>query len=174
MQKLPHVPRLLWYGLGGLLVLAGGSEAIKRFTTPPSQPQTISTVAMCRSVTHLTTFVLRRNPTIAAQQRRFVFSSEVRTTNAAIVQQVARTVCELPARIPGQLYHCPPAGPNIIYSLEFFQQARRFPTITLPTWGCGNITGLGRRPRLASATIWVILGQAIGLFHPGHSAFVGE
>ena len=123
----------------------------------------VSTAAACREVSQLT-----------ALNRRLAFPKELRVRNPREVQRVAATLCTLPARVPGEVYHCPPAGPDIVYSLQFYRGTQPFPAITLPMGGCGNVTGLGRRARFATPSLWNILGQAVGVPHGGQSAFAGQ
>jgi hypothetical protein len=177
------IRRIARYGISGVIVaflvsgLGGRVRPLAvayydRLFVHPAK--VVSTVAACREVSQLTALTVHRKATAAALNRRFAFPRELRVSNQREVQHVATTLCTLPARVSGEVYHCPPAGPDIVYSLQFYRGTQPFPAITLPMGGCGNVTGLGRRARFATPSLWNILGQAVGVPHGGQSAFAGQ
>lgn len=177
------IRRIAGYGISGIIVaflvsgLGGRVRPLAvayydRLFVHPAK--VVSTVAACREVSQLTALTVHRKATAAALNRRFVFPRELRVSNQREVQHIARTLCTLPARAPGEVYHCPPAGPDIVYSLQFYGGTHPFPVITLPMGGCGDVTGLGRRKRFATSSLWNVLGQAVGVPHGGQSAFAGQ
>lgn len=177
------IRRIARYGIAGVIVaflvsgLGGRGRPLAvayydRLFVHPAK--VVSTVAACQEVSQLTALTVHRKATAAALNRRFAFPRELRVRNHREVQHVAATLCALPARVPGEVYHCPPAGPDIVYSLQFYRGTQPFPVITLPMGGCGNVTGLGRRERLATPSLWNILGQAVGAPHGGQAALAGQ
>ena len=132
----------------------------------------VPTVALCRAVPYLTQFIVIRKTTKASVMREFSFPSVTHVRNARATQTVASALCRLPVRQPHTLYHCPAEGPDIIYGLRFYRGRHPLPWLTLPTGGCGNVTGLGELPRLATVHLWGVLGHALDLKN-GPSAFVG-
>ncbi len=64
---------------------------------------------------------------------------------------------------------------TVAYRLSFAAGERGFPAVTADPAGCMQITGLGpARRAVAPATFWTVLGQAMGLQHPGESQFRGS
>lgn len=177
------IRRIARYGISGIIVaflVSGLGGRVRPVAVAyydrlfVHSAKVVSTAAACREVSQLTALIVRRKATPAALNRRFAFPNELRVRNPREVQRVAATLCTLPARVPGEVYHCPPAGPDIVYSLQFYRGTQPFPVITLPMGGCGNVTGLGRRKRFATPSLWNVLGQAVGVPHGGQVAFAGQ
>lgn len=153
------------------IIMAGVIAGCGVFIGGPARP--VSTATVCHSVPQLTQFIITRKSTAASVEREFSFPLATRVRNAQATQTVASAMCQLPVRQPDTVYHCPPAGPDIVYTIRFYRGRHPLPLITLPTWGCGNVTGLGKRPRFATEEFWGILGHAMHINNPGHGAFVG-
>jgi len=144
---------------------------------PASVPSTTAPASaaapLCLAAGKVDRLVVSRVSVIPGNHFRFVFPRGVTVTDPARVRAVASALCALPAMPRGPV-SCP-NDPGVAYRLSFAAGERGFPAVTADPAGCMQITGLGpARRAVAPATFWTVLGQAMGLQHPGESQFRGS
>lgn len=128
---------------------------------------------LCASAGRVSRLVVRRVNQIPRNHERFSFPARVTVADPAKARFVARALCALPP-MPSGAMSCP-ADWGIGYRLRFTADGRKLPAVTAQATGCRGVRGLGRSAWTArSPGFWRVLGSAMGITHPGSSAFAGR
>jgi hypothetical protein len=94
---------------------------------------------------------------------RFAFPAQAVIDRPGDVRDVARVLCALPR---DTLVNCP-IDLGVSNLLGFGPAWLRLTRVRIEAAGCLDVTGLGRRARIATRRLWHALAAAMGLRWPG-------
>jgi hypothetical protein len=123
--------------------------------------------ALCRDAATVTRLEIVRNHGFKVPELEPAFPNLVTVTNPALVRDVARALCALPAAPKsGGVYHCPALLLGTAYTLRFSLGSRPLPLVTINSTGCETVTGVGPVRWVTSEGFWAVLSRAIGVKTP--------
>jgi hypothetical protein len=113
-----------------------------------------------------------RADAIPGNHPHFSFPATVAVRDATSARTVARTLCALQPAPSGALA-CP-IDLGVTYRLDFAAAGRSLPPVTIRAGGCEGVSGGGlSRWTMRTPAFWSVLGKAMALTHPSHTAFAG-
>jgi hypothetical protein len=154
---------------GSVTATATGTAAS---TGSASQMRSAGRGTLCAVAGAVDRLTVSRVNSIPGNHQQFSFPATVAVAGAAQARAVARALCALPARPRGPIF-CP-IDLGVTYRLGFAVSGPSLPPVTIGAGGCEEASGAGMARWIGSTpAFWTVLGQAMGLTNPGHSAFVG-
>jgi hypothetical protein len=154
---------------------ATGPPASNRNAAPAtsaSQMRSAASGTLCADAGAVDRLTVSRIDAIPANRSHFSFPAVVTVRDAAQARSVARQLCALQPQ-PRDVVACP-ADLGVTYQLEFATSRHSLPPVVIRAGGCEQVSGAGLPLwTMRTPAFWAVLGQAMGLAHPGHAAFSG-
>jgi hypothetical protein len=156
----------------GTAAHTGSASQVPSAIGAASQVRSAGRGTLCAAAGAVDRLTVSRVNSIPGNHQQFSFPATVAVAGAAQARAVARALCALPARPRGPIF-CP-IDLGVTYRLGFAVSGPSLPPVTIGAGGCEEASGAGMARWIGSTpAFWTVLGKAMGLTNPGHSAFVG-